>query len=85
MVWLRRALAATLVLYAVQAAYSDDVSNAVENVGFFLVPFAILFCQLAEFRWDRAHAAAAIVAIGAVGAASWRSSRSTSSRPATCS
>ena len=37
-VWLRRLLAATLVLYAIQATYSEDVANAIENIGFFLVP-----------------------------------------------
>ncbi|MGI9021478.1 MAG: O-antigen ligase family protein [Solirubrobacterales bacterium] len=68
-VWLRRALAATLVLYAVQAAYSDDVSNAIENAGFFLVPFAVLFCQLAAFRWDERALRAAAIAVGVVGAA----------------
>jgi O-antigen ligase/polysaccharide polymerase Wzy-like membrane protein len=49
--WLLRLLAATLVLYAVQSAYSEDVSNAIENVGFFLVPFAILFVLLLEVAW----------------------------------
>jgi putative inorganic carbon (hco3(-)) transporter len=67
-VWLRRALAATLVLYAVQSIYSEDFSNAVENAGFFLVPFAILFTQLTEVRWDRNNLTAATVAIGVVGA-----------------
>ena len=67
-VWLRRALAATLVLYAIQSIYSEDFSNAVENAGFFLVPFAILFTQLTEVRWTRTNLTAAIVAIGIVGA-----------------
>ncbi len=67
--WLRRALAATLALYAVQAAYSDDVSNAVENVGFFLVPFAVLFCQLADVRWNVRTLRAAAISVGAVGVA----------------
>ena len=49
--WLYRVLAATLVLYAIQSAYSVDVSNAIENVGFFLVPFALLFVMLGEVRW----------------------------------
>jgi O-antigen ligase len=53
-VWLRRLLAATLVLYALQTAYSVDVSNAIENACFFLVPFAVLFIQLTEVRWSRA-------------------------------
>jgi O-antigen ligase len=51
--WLRRLLAATLVLYGIQSIYSDDLSNAIENAGFFLVPFAVLFLQLVEVRWDR--------------------------------
>src|SRR5205085_4544188 len=34
-VWLCRVLAATLVLYAIQTAYSVDVSNAIENACFF--------------------------------------------------
>ena len=50
---LRWVLAATLVLYAIQASYSVDVSNAIENIGFFLVPFAVLFCLLAEVEWSR--------------------------------
>ena len=54
---LRWLLAATLVLYAIQASYSEDVSNAIENIGFFLVPFAILFVLLAEVEWSRAAAA----------------------------
>jgi len=52
--WLRRLLAATLLLYAIQASYSEDVSNAIENIGFFLVPFAALFALLAEVEWSRA-------------------------------
>ena len=50
-IWLRRLLAATLVLYAIQAAYSEDVSNAIENIGFFLVPFAVMFALLAAVDW----------------------------------
>jgi putative inorganic carbon (hco3(-)) transporter len=51
--YLRYALAATLVLYGVQTAYSRDVANAIENAGFFLVPFAVLFVLLCEVRWTR--------------------------------
>jgi O-antigen ligase len=50
--WLCRALAAMLVLYAIQSAYSVDVSNAIENASFFLVPFALLFAVLGEVRWS---------------------------------
>ena len=49
--WLYRLLAATLVLYAIQSAYSVDVSNAIENAGFFLVPFALLLVIVGEVRW----------------------------------
>ena len=45
------ALAATLILYAIQTAYSEDVSNAIETAGFFLVPFAVLAALLLEVRW----------------------------------
>lgn len=64
--WLRWALAASLVLYAIQAAYSEDVSNAIENIGFFLVPFAVLFVLLAEVEWTRALVRRALIAVGAV-------------------
>ncbi len=49
--WLPRILAAYLVLYALQATYSEDPSNAVENAAFFLVPFAVLFVLLIEVEW----------------------------------
>jgi hypothetical protein len=67
--WLRWALAATLVLYAVQAAYSEDVPNAIENIGFFLVPFSALFVLLAELRWDQALLRTGLIAIVAVATA----------------
>ena len=64
--WLERLLAATLVLYAVQASYSDDVSNAIENLGFFLVPFAGLYALLREVRWTKALLGAVLIAVGVV-------------------
>jgi len=45
------ALAIAVGLYALQASYSSDVPFAARNVGFFLVPFAVMFCLLAEVRW----------------------------------
>jgi hypothetical protein len=65
-VWLRWALAATLVLYAIQSAYSEDVSNAIENAGFFLIPFAGLFVLLGEVRWSRQLLGYVLVAVGAM-------------------
>ena len=51
--WLPRVLAAVVILYALQTLYSDDFSKGLQNVCFFLVPFAIAFALLAEVRWDR--------------------------------
>ena len=54
--WLRRlrfAFAAVLVLYALQSLYSTDLPQAVENTGFFYVPFALLFLLLLDVRWTR--------------------------------
>ena len=47
------ALVAVICLYALQTIYSDDVAFAARNVGFFLVPFAVLFSLLAGANWDR--------------------------------
>jgi putative inorganic carbon (HCO3(-)) transporter len=66
-VWLYRVLAATLVLYAIQTAYSVDVSNAIENASFFLVPFALLFVMLGEVRWNDRLLGWILVTVAAVG------------------
>ncbi len=44
-------LAATVVLYAAQAAYSPDFDKALSQVIFFYVPFALLFALLARVPW----------------------------------
>ncbi|TML96755.1 MAG: O-antigen ligase family protein, partial [Actinobacteria bacterium] len=44
-------LAAALVLYAVQSAWSSDFEKALQQVAFFYVPFALLFCLLREVAW----------------------------------
>jgi O-antigen ligase len=44
-------LLATIALYAVQALYSTDLAKAAENLGFFYVPFALLFVLLRDVRW----------------------------------
>jgi putative inorganic carbon (HCO3(-)) transporter len=46
-------LAASVVLYGLQAAYSADFSKALENMVFFYVPFVLLFALLREVRWTR--------------------------------
>jgi O-antigen ligase len=53
--WVRRleiALAGVLVLYAVQALYSSDVTQAAKNVCFFYIPFAVLFRLLLSTPWS---------------------------------
>ena len=50
---LERVLALALVLYALQALYapSAGLTKAVENAGFFYVPFALLYVLLRETDW----------------------------------
>jgi putative inorganic carbon (HCO3(-)) transporter len=64
--WVYRVLAATLVLYAIQSFYSDDVSNAIENASFFLVPFALLFVMVGEVRWSERLLGWVLVTVTAV-------------------
>ncbi len=45
-------LAASIVLYAVQALYSTRFNIALGQVIFFYVPFALLLALIAELRWD---------------------------------
>lgn len=65
-VWVRRLLAAALVLYAIQSLYSLDVRNAIENAAFFFVPFASLLALLLEVQWTRQLLARALVVVGAM-------------------
>src|SRR3954471_23016551 len=44
-------LAAALALYAIQSAWSSDFERALQQVAFFYVPFALLFCLLREVDW----------------------------------
>jgi O-antigen ligase len=46
------ALAATIVLYGLQALYSDDLAQATKNVCFFYVPFTVLFRLLLDAPWS---------------------------------
>lgn len=57
------ALLAAILLYALQAVYSGDFEQALENVVFFYVPFALLLRLLVEVRWSRA------LAVGCLGLA----------------
>ena len=49
--WLERLLALTVALYGIQATYSDDFDKALQQVAFFVVPFALLFVLLARIEW----------------------------------
>lgn len=65
---LRRLLAVALALYAVQALYSVDVKNAVENAAFFYVPFAALFVLLFEVEWSPQLIRRALTTLAGAGA-----------------
>ncbi len=64
--WIALGLAIVLVLYGLQTAYTDDLGSAVNNVGFFFVPFAALYVLLAGARWDRELLRALVVVLGAL-------------------
>jgi O-antigen ligase len=49
--WIERLLALYIVLYALQAMYSSDFEKALQQVVFFYVPFALLFCLLSRLEW----------------------------------
>jgi len=49
--WIERLLALYVVLYAVQSIYSVDVEKALQQMVFFYVPFALMFCLLRRLRW----------------------------------
>jgi O-antigen ligase len=53
LVWLPRVLAAVVVLYALQALYSEDFSKGLQNVCFFFVPFSLVYGLLRDVTWDR--------------------------------
>jgi O-antigen ligase len=79
---LTQALALVVVVYGLQALYSTDVEHAVKTIGFFYVPFAVLFRLLLEVRWTRRlllQALAVVVGLAllfaAVGFAEWATGR----------
>jgi putative inorganic carbon (HCO3(-)) transporter len=51
--WVERLLALYLVLYAVQATYapSEGFQHALQNMGFFYVPFTLLYSVLTRLQW----------------------------------
>ncbi len=51
--WVVRLLALYIVLYAIQSWYSPNFEQALQNIVFFYVPFALLLCLLRGLEWDR--------------------------------
>ncbi|HET9185097.1 MAG TPA: O-antigen ligase family protein, partial [Solirubrobacterales bacterium] len=62
--WLPRVLALVVLLYALQALYSEDFSKALQNVCFFLVPFTIAYALLRDVEWSPALLRAVLVLLG---------------------
>jgi O-antigen ligase len=49
--WAQWLLLASVVIYALQTAYSDDRAKALENLAAFYIPFGLLFLLLREIDW----------------------------------
>lgn len=49
--WVEWLLAVYVVLYAIQAIYSPDFEKALQQMAFFYIPFALMFCLLRRLRW----------------------------------
>jgi O-antigen ligase len=62
--WVPRLLAAVVVLYAVQALYSEDFSKGLQNVCFFFVPFSLVYALLRDVTWNRKLLVLALWVIG---------------------
>jgi putative inorganic carbon (hco3(-)) transporter len=52
-IWLPRLLAGFVLLYALQALYSEDFSKGLQEVCFFLIPFTLVYVLLRDVEWDR--------------------------------
>ena len=51
--WVPRLLAAVVVLYALQALYSEDFSKGLQNACFFFVPFSLVYGLLRDITWNK--------------------------------
>lgn len=51
--WVAKTLAIFVMLYALQALYSEDYSKGLQEACFFLVPFTLAYILLRELPWDR--------------------------------
>jgi putative inorganic carbon (hco3(-)) transporter len=61
--WVAKTLAAFIVLYGLQALYSEDFSKGLQEVCFFLVPFTLAYILLRELPWDRRLLVSALVLV----------------------
>lgn len=57
-------LGVAVLIFALQAIYSQDVTAAARTVGFFLVPFAALYALLIGVDWNRALLFKALAVVG---------------------
>jgi len=57
-------LAAVVLLFALQALYSEDFSKGLQNVCFFFVPFTLAYRLLREVEWDARLLRWALILIG---------------------
>jgi len=49
--WLKPLLAASVVLFALGLFWSYDRSTGLQNLCFFLIPFAVIFALMVDFEW----------------------------------
>jgi len=49
--WLKPLLAASVVLFALGLFWSEDRSTGLQNLCFFLVPFAVIFALMVDVEW----------------------------------
>jgi O-antigen ligase len=62
-------LAAVIVLYGLQALYSEDFSKGLQNLCFFFVPFTVAYRLLREVEWDRRLLRWTLIVVGLEAAA----------------
>jgi putative inorganic carbon (HCO3(-)) transporter len=65
-VWVDRALALYVVLYAVQAIYSPDFEKALQQMVFFYVPFTLLYVLLRQVRWTPVQLRRCLILVAAM-------------------
>lgn len=57
-------VAAVVVLYALQALYSEDFSQGLQNLCFFFIPFTVAYRLLREVEWDGRLLRLALIVVG---------------------